>query len=154
MADKSSVPTGHLKRLGSHRPREGPVVELIDVPHPIDFFEQYALPQVPVILKGAAKAMPAYQLWTDEYLKEKSGDLEVQIEPGKKENRTRVAIEGTTTSFGNFLDTYNQTDIYMVDSLPKKLAGQFSTMAYTLYIWWTACPRKSQVSSPQWHTHS
>lgn len=120
-SDQSAVPVGHLQRLGSHRPREGATVELVDVPHPIEFYERYAKPQVPVILRGAAKTMPAYKRWTDAYLKDKSGDEEVSVEPGKKENRTRVAIEGHQAPFGEFLDIYNKSDIYMVDSIPKPL---------------------------------
>ena len=114
-------PPGHLQKLGSHRPAEGDVQILTDMPHPLEFFERFVQPHIPVVLKGAAKTMPAYRLWTDAYLKEKSGKERVAIEPGKKENRTRVQIEGTSAPFGEFLDIYNTSDIYMVDDVPAPI---------------------------------
>lgn len=66
---ESKHPPGHLEPLGSHQPPLGSI-EITDfVPSSPDFFEQYALPGEPVLFKGAAKKMPAFSKWTDEYLR-------------------------------------------------------------------------------------
>ena len=122
--DAEKVPVGHLQKLGSHRPMEGRVEELQHVPHPIDFYEQYSAQSKPVILKGAARDMPAFKLWTDGYMKERYGGETVAVEPGKKENRTRVALEAKEIPFGEFLDKYNTSDVYMVDGVPKPMKGK------------------------------
>lgn len=59
---------GHMKPLGSHRDPL-PVTELTSIPAPNIFYSLYAKPGKPVILRGAAKSIPAYNLWTDEYLR-------------------------------------------------------------------------------------
>ena len=42
-------------------------------PSPEEFYENHTLPQKPVIMKGAARAFPAYRLWTWTYLAKKYG---------------------------------------------------------------------------------
>ena len=66
---ESKHPPGHLEPLGSHQPPLGSIDNTDLVPSSQDFFEQYALPGEPVLFKGAAKKMPAYSKWTDEYLR-------------------------------------------------------------------------------------
>jgi len=57
------------------------------------------------------------------FLREQFGTWNIQAEEGKKENRSRGVFEMT---FSKFLDTYQYSDIYMVeDVLPSsKLAGK------------------------------
>lgn len=64
-------PPGHLKPLGSHRAAEGEIasVNVDNIPSPEDFFKDYVFPGKPLLFRGAAKQMPAYSLWTDEYLR-------------------------------------------------------------------------------------
>lgn len=62
-------PKGHLQPLGSHQQPGSPVKSVEDVPTPEDFFNNYAFPGVPLLFKGAAKRIPAYSKWTDEYMK-------------------------------------------------------------------------------------
>ena len=66
---ESKHPPGHLEPLGSHQPPLGSIGNTDLVPSSQDFFEQYALPGEPVLFKGAAKKMPAFSKWTDEYLR-------------------------------------------------------------------------------------
>lgn len=66
---ESKHPPGHLKPLGSHQPPLGSIDTTDLVPSSQDFFEQNVLPGTPVLLKGAAKKMPAYSKWTDKYLR-------------------------------------------------------------------------------------
>lgn len=66
---ESKHPPGHLQPLGSHQPPLGSIPSTFVVPSAKDFFEQNALPGEPLLFKGAAKKMPAYSKWTDNYLR-------------------------------------------------------------------------------------
>ena len=66
---ESKHPPGHLEPLGSHQPPLGLIHNTDFVPSSQDFFQQYALPGEPVVFKGAAKKMPAFSKWTDQYLR-------------------------------------------------------------------------------------
>ena len=66
---ESKHPPGHLQPLGSHQPPVGSIASTETVPGAKEFFDQNALPGEPLLFKGAAKKMPAYSKWTDEYLR-------------------------------------------------------------------------------------
>ena len=66
--DSVTVPYGHLKPLGAHRPPEGDIDSLDAFPDPKTFYEKYVKVGRPVVFKGAAKGIPAFKRWTDEYL--------------------------------------------------------------------------------------
>ena len=53
-------------------------------PTPPEFYEKYVKPSKAAIFRNAMKNTPAFKLWTDRYLKENYGELEVRLE-GKKE---------------------------------------------------------------------
>lgn len=60
---------GHMERLGLQRKPEGHVEILNELPSPLEFFDKYVSPGKPVVFKGAAKEMPAFKNWNDEYLR-------------------------------------------------------------------------------------
>ena len=66
--DSVTVPSGHLKPFGAHRPPEGDIDSLDAFPDPKTFYEKYVKVGRPVVFKGAAKGIPAFKRWTDEYL--------------------------------------------------------------------------------------
>lgn len=68
----SDHPPGHLQPLGSHQNPEEPITELHEAPSPQYFFENFVKPGKPVLFKAAAKKMPSFSLWTDEYLRYRS----------------------------------------------------------------------------------
>ena len=72
-------------------------------------------------MKNAAKLSKAFNLWTDEYFisADEATDSEVFVEHGKKENRD---VPGSHMTFKDFVQTYNKTDTYLVESVPKFLA--------------------------------
>ncbi|XP_035685478.1 bifunctional peptidase and arginyl-hydroxylase JMJD5-like [Branchiostoma floridae] len=111
-------PVGHLQHLGAHQPPVGQVESLDYVPTPEDFYHNYILPSKPVIFTGAAKHLPAFQLWSDAYIMEKYGDIEVQVDYRKKENRDRP---GDTMTMEKFLLNYNSSDFYMVTTVPEPM---------------------------------
>lgn len=57
------------------------------------------------------------------FLREKYGDVVVRVDYGKKENRARPADDLTLTEF---LAIYNDSDRYLVDTLPKEMWDEFS----------------------------
>ena len=66
---ESQHPPGHLQPLGSHQPPSGSIESSEVVPGPREFFEENVRPGKPLLLRGAAKSMPAYSKWTDGYLR-------------------------------------------------------------------------------------
>ena len=60
---------GHMEKLGMQRKSEGHIEILNELPSPVEFFEKYVKPGKPVVFKDAAKQMPAYKNWNDEYLR-------------------------------------------------------------------------------------
>ncbi|CAB3977741.1 Hypothetical predicted protein [Paramuricea clavata] len=108
--------TGHLQPLGSQVPPVGDVLTLTEIPSPQEFFDQFVKPGKPVVFKGAATKTPAYELWTDDYLSSKFGEVKFDVEEGKKENRSRELFN---MPLGEFLKSYKEKDIYLVASVPK-----------------------------------
>ncbi|XP_013384785.1 jmjC domain-containing protein 5 [Lingula anatina] len=113
---------GHLLYLGSHQPAEG-TIEVTDTwPDPETFYKTYVEPGKPLLFKGKAKGIPAYNLWTDDYLRKQYGQLEVEAEVGKKEDR-RGNLR--TMLLSSFLGNYQKADIYMVQNMLPEMMGDF-----------------------------
>ncbi|XP_038054912.1 lysine-specific demethylase 8-like [Patiria miniata] len=120
-AQSSSPPTsipGHLKPLASEATRL-PVSVIQDFPSPYEFFRSYVYPSVPVIIKQGARRSPAFQKWTDEYLKSlpESQQL-IRVEMRKVEERQ---LPRMNMPFAEFLDRYQTTDEYLVARVPDFL---------------------------------
>lgn len=114
--DGASVP-GHLEPLGSKNVKRS--LEVIQsYPDPKTFFKTYVVASKPVLIQNAAKVSPAFQKWTDEYFlsRPESSEATIQAEQRKKEERTTPDKE---ISFGEFVKSYKDKDIYMVSSVPK-----------------------------------
>jgi lysine-specific demethylase 8 len=64
-------PRGHLQYFGSHQPADGNIETLGKFPTPEDFYGIYVSPGIPVKFHNVlnSRTMPAFGLWTDEYLK-------------------------------------------------------------------------------------
>ena len=111
---------GHLKELGVGRPMHS-LEETDGFPFTKSFFKNYVQPLKPVIMKNAAKLSPAFERWTDEYFlrQNEPADHKISIELKKKENRTFGVDE---ISFKEFVQVYNDSDIYMVNGIPPFIA--------------------------------
>ncbi|XP_019616379.1 PREDICTED: uncharacterized protein LOC109463922 [Branchiostoma belcheri] len=119
----SALPVGHLQPLGGHRPPDVPIDELHTIPHPREFWDKYVKHEKAVILRGAAKNSPAFTLWTDEYLRDNYGKLEIRLE-GKREKHSwlPIGVKGIgRDTFEHFLDTYHDSDAYVVSQLPTDM---------------------------------
>jgi len=119
-ADPASLP-GHLKPLGEQHPTNGHIKTWeAPWPTPEEFFEISTKDKgygEPILFKGLAKAMPAYDLWaTDEQLLQRHGKEKVAgVEYDLKETRAGGQAEHIK-NLGQFLKEYNKSDIYMVSS--------------------------------------
>lgn len=81
----SDSPVGHLEPLGNHRPPESDLIDDVkEWPNPREFWQKYVKPSRALVVREAAKSSNAFTAWTDEYLMQNYGDLEVRLE-GKKE---------------------------------------------------------------------
>ncbi|XP_070560529.1 bifunctional peptidase and arginyl-hydroxylase JMJD5-like [Ptychodera flava] len=119
------APTGHHQPLGGHRPPDVHIDDTDTPPDPRTFWEKYVKPGKPLIVREALKHSPAFNLWTTEYLKENYGDLEVRLE-GKldKEYGIKIPIGAKgmgRDTIGNFIDTYQHTNKYIVSQLPEPM---------------------------------
>ena len=114
-----SLPAGHLKPLGANSPKHS--LEVVDgFLSPQDFFQRYASTMKPLLFRAGAKLSAAFSKWSDEYFLsyDESDKLQIVAEKHKKENRT---FPSQDMSFREFVETYRQEDIYMVDSVPPFL---------------------------------
>lgn len=124
-AHEPEHPPGHLKPLGSHQPPVGVLDSTDFVPSSREFFDQNVLPGKPVLFKGAAKKMPAFSKWTDEYLSEKFGQEGIDVEEGKKENRSLATFH---FKLQDFISRYKDEDIYLVETLPAKMREEYALL--------------------------
>nr|XP_006813823.1 PREDICTED: uncharacterized protein LOC102806697 [Saccoglossus kowalevskii] len=108
-----------MEPLGSGKKWQ-PLLTLDGFPKPEEFYTKYVQPSIPVIFKDAARDYPAFKQWNDQFLMSlpETSKERVFIERAKKEIRSKSGFEST---FEQFLKTYNNTDIYMVATVPKYL---------------------------------
>ncbi|XP_022082158.1 tRNA wybutosine-synthesizing protein 5-like [Acanthaster planci] len=109
---------GHLKPLGSEAVRL-PISEVNKFPSPTEFFLQYVYPSLPVVFRRGARRSPAFEQWSDEYLKSLPESQEmIDVEVRKIENRSMPA---RWMPFAEFLDRYKIHDEYLVTGVPDFL---------------------------------
>lgn len=115
---------GHLKPFGHGRWTVD--VEETDVtPDPKTFWTNYVYSLRPLKMKGAAKISPAFNKWTDDYFLslDMKNQGSVTVETQKKESRQQKVLQ---MDFHQFVKTYNHSEIYMVNSVPKAMWYIFS----------------------------
>ena len=155
-----SLPSGHLKMFGLQRPPIGPVTEYRKVLKPLEFWDKHVSQNRPLVFRQAIANSPAIKNWSDDYLKEKFGDLDVLTE-FKTENRTH----GLTSwmLFGDFIDVYTKKNLYVVTVLPDPMRQDlpvsyivlFNTLnpehAYSLYSspYIFHCPHEENLANNQ-----
>lgn len=110
-------PIGHLKPYGSQSAPQGPVKEYNEPLTAEEFWQKHVKPHVPLVYRQAISKSPALKSWTDEYLSEKYGDLDVLVEL-KKENRTKSSGR---MRLQDFLKLYMNEELYVVSMLPSEM---------------------------------
>ncbi|CAH1249040.1 KDM8 [Branchiostoma lanceolatum] len=147
----SKSPPGHLQPLGHHQPPLGQIESLDTIPSPEDFYHNYVLPARPVVLSGAARLSPAYHRWTDRYLRDRHADGVAEVDSSKKES---AESERNQMRMDAFLQQYNQSEMYMLDRLPKTMmeevylppclsCGGFTRNLHDFRLWMSSGGTKS-----------
>lgn len=131
----NELPRGHGEELGRHRDSDGHVdiIDAEDLPSPKQFWDQYASIRKPVIFRGAGKHFPAFHLWTDQYLKENYGELEVKLESKREKDEVPVGERGLgRDTIRSFLETYQEKDSYTVSQLPDPLSTEVMVLPFLM----------------------
>ena len=118
-------PIGHLKPYGHQRLPEAPVKEYSEPLPAEEFWQKHVKPHTPLVFRQAISKSPALKSWTDEYLSEKYGGLDVLVEL-KRENRT---VSSGRMKLRDFLKLYQQEDLYVVSMLPSEMMGDIQVFA-------------------------
>ena len=124
----TDLPVWHMKPFGSHREPESVDESFADnLISPKDFAEKYVMKRKPIVLRGVAKEWPAFNLWTDEYLSEKYGNMEMRIE-GKREKQSGIPAGDVCLGrdrLKTFLSEYKSgANKYVVSELPTPMWGE------------------------------
>ncbi|XP_041480490.1 uncharacterized protein LOC121427977 [Lytechinus variegatus] len=118
---------GHLDVLGKHRPPEGHIEILHELPSPREFWEKYARDGIPVLFRGMANNSLGVHRWTDDYLKEHYSDLRVKIEAKAEKEYYPEGDKGMgQDTMGYFLKTYQSRNAYIVSQLPDPMSKEVS----------------------------
>ncbi|XP_056021082.1 bifunctional peptidase and arginyl-hydroxylase JMJD5-like isoform X2 [Ostrea edulis] len=118
-------PRGHLLYFGSHQPAEGSIETLDEFPTPEDFYGIYVSPRIPVKFRHVLnpRTMPAFGLWTDDYLNTTFAREIVYAEYGKKEDADNSY---RYYRLADFIHDYTFRDIYMFQDIPNSMQGNVS----------------------------
>eukprot|EP00116_Pleurobrachia_bachei_P008521 sb/3468783/ len=119
----STLPPGHGKELGQHNDLGTPALEADWRDMSPGKFNEYVASRTPVILRGLAKEYPAYEKWTDQYILDNFGDLEVRLEAKtEKEHFVPVGEVGRgRATFAEFLSRYKTDNMYCVSEVPSPM---------------------------------
>eukprot|EP00746_Dinoflagellata_sp_MGD_P146775 gnl/MRDRNA2_/MRDRNA2_79209_c0_seq4.p1 gnl/MRDRNA2_/MRDRNA2_79209_c0~~gnl/MRDRNA2_/MRDRNA2_79209_c0_seq4.p1 ORF type:complete len:465 (+),score=97.45 gnl/MRDRNA2_/MRDRNA2_79209_c0_seq4:21-1415(+) len=117
---------------------------------------------VPVLMKGAAKQMPAFKKWKDDegivrLYKEEKLD---QVETEKLETRTKRAFDDWTVA--KFIRNYKKKNIYATPKTPHKMAkdvwilpvfncGGYRKKLSSTMLWWSNGGTECLVHYDGWH---
>ena len=148
----SDVPAGHLKAFGYHRLPDGPVAEESGFLHPKTFWEKYVSIHKPMVYRNAVSDSPAIVNWSDQYLVEMFGDLDVILEV-KRENRTKSPQR---VSVKLFIERYRKEDVYAVTVMPDPmradiqvpsclLCGTFRDFVHETNFWMSSGGTRSVI---------
>ncbi|XP_035673960.1 uncharacterized protein LOC118414197 [Branchiostoma floridae] len=123
LPSEPGLPVGHLLPLGYQREPEGPVKEYTQPLTPTEFWEQHARePYVPLVYRQAIAKAPAVANWqSDDYIREKYGDLDVLIEKKIEDRHHPVRLR---MPLSEFLDNYHHKQWYVVSLLPDPMRAE------------------------------
>uniref|UniRef100_A0A7S2HL41 Uncharacterized protein n=1 Tax=Haptolina brevifila TaxID=156173 RepID=A0A7S2HL41_9EUKA len=113
------VPIGHLKPIFEALPHRRGVKQREGIPSQAEFLSGgYASGWgIPLLMKGAAKAMPAWELWSDDtMLAERFGDELLFAESSRAEAKVGRSNKSSML-LRDFLRTYSDSDVYAITKL-------------------------------------
>ncbi|XP_072049796.1 bifunctional peptidase and (3S)-lysyl hydroxylase Jmjd7-like [Amphiura filiformis] len=109
---------GHLRPFGWQRKPDGRVKQYNDALDPAMFWEDFVKKNKPVVYSQITNNSPAFTDWTDDYLKQSYGHVDVVVEM-KKEDRSHLGFKKVPMS--TFIDKYHEEDWYLVNLLPDEM---------------------------------
>ena len=145
------VPIGHLKPIFEALPHRRGVKQLEGIPSQAEFLSGgYASGWgIPLLMKGAAKAMPASEFWSDDTtLAERHGDELLFVEASRAEAKVNGSNK-SSMSVRDFLRTYSDSDVYAITklngspmlrdvTLPRFMqCGYGTSFLDSVYLWWS-----------------
>jgi len=110
-----------LQPLGSDQPPEGRIDEILSIA-PKKFFEHFVRQKRPVIIRKALDGTAPMHLWNDIYLSKEHGNVEVNVDLTKTENRS---AESREMALQEFLLDYKRKSYYLIDTLPVSMQKEF-----------------------------
>ncbi|WAR00869.1 PEG3-like protein, partial [Mya arenaria] len=122
---------GGLKRLGTHsNPAKGVTVLGGKFPPPAVFYNHFMRGSEPLLMKNVLNEtdFPAFNKWTDTYLRDFYGDELVRVEMQKKEQRGE---ERLPIRLRRFLDIYETRDMYLAYKSMVEAVGWVDEGAYS-----------------------
>lgn len=152
LSGDQEFPTGHLQPLGYQCAPDGPVEEYYVSLRPEVFWQEHVKSSVPMVLRQGIGKSPALSTWTDDYLRETYGDLDLLIEL-KEEDRSHSTRR---MNIADFLARYKDDDIYAVTVLPDPmrkevqvpsclLCGSFLDYVHETNFWMSSGGTRSVV---------
>lgn len=159
----ATVPVARTATIWEVGLPQGHVEVRDDLPSPAEFHREYVLGGDgefrgvgrPVLLQGAAQVMPAYQRWTDVYLRETYGKVVLdQVETEKAETRTKLPHEDWTVA--KFLDNYKAQSVYSTAKTPAAMGkdifllpfmncGGYQSKMSSTVLWMSSGDTKSVI---------
>ncbi|XP_076807053.1 uncharacterized protein LOC143450411 [Clavelina lepadiformis] len=156
-------PQGHLQPLGNQRLPSVPIDEftLDTAPIPQQFYEEYVKPSRAAIFRNVLKDAKGFKVWSDEYIRENYGEMEVRLE-GKKEKGGGIPIGekylGRDT-LRHFIDNYRSPNstTYIVSELPEPMfkeagvipsvgaCGEMMSRFVEIDLWWSSGGSRSVI---------
>ena len=114
----TEIRSGHKKPFGTGKSAQ--VVKFQGFPDVLQFFKNFVSSSIPLLMKGGIAQSVAVRQWTDDYLLSLDipKDLDVSVETKKKEDRKQEVI---SMDFREFLLSYNDSERYMVQTVPEFL---------------------------------
>ncbi|XP_033750165.1 tRNA wybutosine-synthesizing protein 5-like [Pecten maximus] len=149
-------PPGHLEPLGSHMPPEEGVPMMGKFPSPWVFYEDFVKQSQPLVMRKVLLSgdIPAFQKWTDAYLSDIFGHVQVEVESGKKEDRENGSTWRMTLE--KYISVYEKLNGYLVTDIPDSLkvdltvpltlqCGGFQNSLQTIIMWFSSGGTKSHL---------
>ena len=147
-----SAPIGHLKPIFEALPHRRNVNRRESIPSQAEFLSGgYASGWgIPLLMKGVAKTMPAWDFWRDdEILAERYGDEVLYVESSRAEAQV-VKSNKSSMVVRDFLRVYNKSDGYAITrlsdspmlrdvTLPRFMqCGYGTSFLNSVYLWWSS----------------
>ncbi|BFZ20273.1 hypothetical protein BsWGS_23312 [Bradybaena similaris] len=158
----ASLPAGHLMPLGQQRRPDSPIHEVTEMPGIREFFEKYVKPSKPAVFRQSVTQAPAYEKWTDKYLTEKYGSINVTVRVKIARRRSLIVSETKVIKMRKFIYDYMYDDLYLASLLPKQMmpdlplpkclrCGTLSENLVTAELWMSGGGTSSQIHSHDNH---